>query len=122
MDDVIEYTEGVGRITAAVRRAVISGGARGVDQAAMRGALEAGGKVVGILADGLEKAVVRREHRDALADGRLALICPYDPAARFNVGHAMQRNKLVYALADAALVVSSDHGKGGAWAPLPRLD
>ena len=81
----------------------------------MRGALEAGGNVVGILADGLEKAAVRREHRKALMDGRLALVCPYDPAARFNVGHAMQRNKLIYASADAALVVSSDYGKGGTW-------
>ncbi|MBI2434693.1 MAG: hypothetical protein HYV26_17695 [Candidatus Hydrogenedentes bacterium] len=48
-------------------------------------------------------------------DGRLVLISPYDPAAAFNVGHAMQRNKLIYALADAALVVSSDYGKGGTW-------
>ena len=49
-------------------------------------------------------------------DGRAAvLISPYDPAAGFNVGHAMQRNKLIYALADAALVVSSDYGKGGTW-------
>lgn len=28
----------------------------------------------------------------------------------------MQRNKLIYALADAALVMNSDHGKGGTWA------
>ena len=112
---LIEYTENVGRLTAAARRAVISGGARGIDRAAMRGAQDAGGIVVGILADGLEKAAVRREHREALMNGRLALICPYDPAARFNVGHAMQRNKLIYALADAALVVNSDYGKGGTW-------
>ena len=115
-DALIEYTEDAGRFTAAAGRAVISGGARGIDQAAMRGALNAGGIVVGILADGLEKAAVRREHREPLMNGRLALICPYDPAARFNVGHAMQRNKLIYALADAALVVNSDHGKGGTWA------
>ena len=115
-ETLIEYTEDVGRLTAAARRAVISGGARGIDQAAMRGALDAGGIVVGILADGLERAAVRREHREALMNGRLALICPYDPAARFNVGHAMQRNKLIYALADAALVASSDYGKGGTWA------
>ena len=113
---LIEYTEEIGRLTAAAHRAVISGGARGIDQAAMRGALEAGGNVVGILADSLERIVVRREHRDALNDGRLALISPYDPGARFNVGHAMQRNKLIYALADAALVVNSDYGKGGTWA------
>ena len=113
---LVEYTEEIGRLTAAAHRAVISGGARGIDQAAMRGAQDAGGIVVGILADGLEKAVVRREHREALMNGRLALICPYDPAAGFNVGHAMQRNKLIYALADAALVVNSDYGKGGTWA------
>ena len=114
-ETLIEYTEDAGRLAAAARRAVISGGARGIDQAAMRGALHAGGIVVGILADGLEKAAVHREHREALMNGRLALICPYDPAARFNVGHAMQRNKLIYALADAALVVNSDYGKGGTW-------
>lgn len=114
-ETLIEYTEDAGRLTAAARRAVISDGARGIDQAAMRGARDAGGIVVGILADGLEKAAVRREHREALMNGRLALICPYDPAARFNVGHAMQRNKLIYALADAALVVNSDYGKGGTW-------
>src|SRR6185369_2265428 len=32
-----------------------------------------------------------------------------------NVGHAMQRNKLIYALSNAALVVSSDYDKGGTW-------
>ena len=115
-ETLIEYTEDAGRLAAAARRPVISGGARGIDQAAMRGAQDAGGIVVGILADGLEKAAVRREHREALMNGRLALICPYDPAAGFNVGHAMQRNKLIYALADTALVVNSDYGKGGTWA------
>ena len=49
-------------------------------------------------------------------DARLVLISPYDPAAGFNVGHAMQRNKMIYALADAALVVTSDFEKGGTWA------
>ena len=49
-------------------------------------------------------------------DHKLVLISPYDPAAGFNVGHAMQRNKVIYALADAALVVTSDFEKGGTWA------
>ena len=49
-------------------------------------------------------------------EGRLVLVSPYDPAAGFNVGHAMQRNKIIYALADAALVVTSDFEKGGTWA------
>jgi len=115
-DLLVSYTEGIGRLVATARRTLVSGGARGIDQAAMRGALEAGGRVVGVLADGLERAVLSREHREVLMDGRLVLVSPYDPAAGFNVGHAMQRNKLIYALADAALVVSSDYEKGGTWA------
>jgi len=91
-------------------------GSRHVDQAAMRGALEAGGKVSGVLADRLEKTAMNREHHNLLIDGQLVLISPYDPSAGFNVGHAMQRNKLIYALADVSLVVSSDSNKGGTWA------
>ena len=115
-DDVLRYAKGIGRLAAEAHTAIVSGGARGVDQAAMRGALEAGGRSVGILANGLERAALSRENRPALLDGRLLLVSPYDPAARFVVGHAMQRNKLIYALSDAALVVNSDHGHGGTWA------
>jgi len=113
---LITYTENIGRLAARARRTLVSGGARGIDQAAMRGALEAGGGAVGVLADSLERAAVNREHREALMAGRLVLVSTCDPAAGFNVGHAMQRNKLIYALADAALVVSSDYEKGGTWA------
>ena len=112
---LVEYTEGIGRLTAESGCTVVSGGARGIDQAAMRGALEAGGKVAGIMADSLERAALNRENRIPIMDGRLVLISPYDPAAGFNVGHAMQRNKLIYSLADAALVVNSDYEAGGTW-------
>ncbi len=115
-DALIAYTERIGRLAAGAGRTLISGGARGIDQAAMRGALDAGGKVVGVLADSLERAALSREHRRFLMDGRLVLVSTCDPAAGFNVGHAMQRNKLIYALADAALVVSAEHEKGGTWA------
>jgi predicted Rossmann fold nucleotide-binding protein DprA/Smf involved in DNA uptake len=49
-------------------------------------------------------------------EGRLTLISPYDPDAGFNTGNAMGRNKYIYGLADAALVVNSSFGKGGTWA------
>ncbi len=98
---LVEFTENVGRLAAQARRTVVSGAARGIDQAAMRGALEAGGKVVGVMADSLERAALHREHRDLISDGKLVLISPYDPLAGFNIGHAMQRNKLIYALSDA---------------------
>jgi DNA processing protein len=112
---LLTYTERIGQLAAHAQQTVVSGGARGIDQAAMRGALEAGGKVVGILADSLERAALNREYRAPLMEGRLVLVSPCDPMAGFNVGNAMQRNKLIYALADAGLVISSDYQKGGTW-------
>ena len=113
---LIEYTEAVGCQCASAKISVISGGAPGIDRAAMRGSLGARGRAVGVLADSLERAALNRENRDWLLDEQLVLVSPYDPSAGFNVGHAMQRNKVIYALADAALVVSADYEKGGTWA------
>jgi predicted Rossmann fold nucleotide-binding protein DprA/Smf involved in DNA uptake len=67
------------------------------------------------MSDSLERAAVARENLEPLMDHRLLVVSPYDPAAGFNVGNAMQRNKVVYALADAGLVVTSDFEKGGTW-------
>ncbi len=114
--ELLAYADSVGRLCAEAGQSVVSGGARGIDQASMRGALEAEGRAVGILADTLERAALARENRALLMDERLVLVSPYDPSAGFNVGHAMQRNKLIYAFADAALVVNSDFQKGGTWA------
>lgn len=113
---LIEYAQGIGRLAASAGLTLVSGGARGIDQAAMGGALEAGGRVSGVLADSLDRTAMQREHRNRLLADQLVLVSPYDPSAGFNVGHAMQRNKLIYSLADVALVVSADRGKGGTWA------
>jgi predicted Rossmann fold nucleotide-binding protein DprA/Smf involved in DNA uptake len=115
-DQLVLYTEAIGRRCALVKRSIISGGAHGIDRAAMTAALQSGGRVTGVLADSLERAVLNRENRNWLLDAQLVLVSPYDPSAGFNVGHAMQRNKLIYALADAALVVSAEFEKGGTWA------
>ena len=114
--EALEYADSTGRLAASAQCAIVSGGARGVDHAAMHGALSAWGTAVGVLADRLEKAAMERGNRDVLMDGQLVLVSPYDPNAGFNVGNAMQRNKLVYALADAGLVIESDYNKGGTWA------
>lgn len=95
---------------------VVSGGARGVDQTSMNAALEAGGVTIGIVADNLLRKSVERGNRHAIAQGRLLLLSPCHPNARFTVGTAMGRNKLIYAMADYALVVSADYRKGGTWA------
>lgn len=94
---------------------VVSGGARGVDSEAMLTALEAGGTVIGVLAESLVKAAVAGKYRSALRAGNLALITVYDPDAGFSVSNAMGRNKQIYALSDYALVVSASLEQGGTW-------
>ena len=115
-EQLIEYTERVGQLAADAEVPIVSGGARGVDQAAMRGSLEAGGHAIGVLGNNLERAALDRGNREPLMDGRLVLISSFDPAVRFRGWQAMERTKQIYALADAALVVNSDLGHGGTWA------
>jgi len=91
-----------------------SGGAKGVDTISMDSALEARGTAVGVLADSLEKVVRTRQY--ALRRGDLCLVTPYGPDAGFSVGAAMGRNRLIYTLADYAIVVASEAGTGGTWA------
>ena len=93
-----------------------SGGAKGVDTIGMISALDGRGMAVGILADSLERAIRVPEARAALSRGDLCLATPHAPNAGFSVGAAMGRNKLIYTLADYAVVIASDTEKGGTWA------
>lgn len=92
-----------------------SGGARGVDTLCMKAALEARGSAVGILADSLQKAIRDSETQSAISRGDLCLVTPNSPDAGFSVGAAMGRNRLIYCLADYAIVVASNAEKGGTW-------
>lgn len=95
-------------------KSVVSGGARGIDQAAMLGAIEADGTVVGVLADSLLKMSVSQKYRQALHRQDLVLVSPFHPEAGFNVGNAMARNKYIYCLSDLAVAVHSGTS-GGTW-------
>jgi DNA processing protein len=110
------FAKEVGRKAVRAGLPVVSGGARGTDRISMDGAMEAGGVAFGALADSLETTVRKTDVRQLLSDGRLALVTPYAPGAGFSVGAAMGRNKIIYGLADFAVVVSSDHQTGGTWA------
>ncbi len=111
-----EFSREIGELCAVNNMPVVSGCARGVDQIAMKAALDAKGIVVGVLADNLLQKSTERYARNAISDKRLLLISPYHPVARFTVGTAMGRNKLIYAMADYGLVVSAEYKKGGTWA------
>ena len=81
----------------------------------MAGALDSGGAVVGVPAEGLRVAARSPEVRRRVHNGELCIASPYAPAMRFTAGNAMGRNKIVYGLADVTLVVCSDNGSGGTW-------
>lgn len=115
-ESLIMYASGIGGLCAQSQCNLISGGAKGIDAAAMKGAQDAGGVVFNVMAEKLEKAAMSRENRDHLLNGKLVLVSAYDPKAAFNVGHAMQRNKMIYGLSQAALVVDASVNKGGTWA------
>jgi predicted Rossmann fold nucleotide-binding protein DprA/Smf involved in DNA uptake len=108
----IDFATALGRACARSGLAVVSGGARGIDSAAMLSAADAGGIAIGVLAEALERVVRRPDLRTHLVDGELTLIAAQHPAAGFSVGGAMGRNRLIYCLAEAAIVVASGE-KGG---------
>jgi len=108
--------EFIGSACAHAGLVLYSGGARGVDSLSAQAALAGRGTSVGVLAHSLERLMRPPETRAALERGDLALVTPYAPDAGFSVGAAMGRNRLIYTLADYAIVVASDAGKGGTWA------
>lgn len=110
--DDLEFTDQLGAKAAISRIAIISGGARGVDESAMLGAMNAGGNVVGIMADSLMQAATSAKWRGGLINSNLVLVSPYYPEAGFSAGNAMARNKYIYCLADSSLVIHSGK-KGG---------
>ena len=94
---------------------VISGGARGVDQVAMNAAFQAGGNVIGVVADSLMKGLRKPDVRRAIYDEQVLMCTPYAPEAPFKVWNAMGRNKLIYALSNVTVVVTGEVGRGGTW-------
>lgn len=110
----LQFTEEVGQKAASNGIGIVSGGARGVDETSMLSAIKAGGNVIGIMADSLLRAATSSKWRNGLMQGNTVLISPFYPEAGFNAGNAMSRNKYIYTLSDAALVVHSGT-KGGTW-------
>jgi predicted Rossmann fold nucleotide-binding protein DprA/Smf involved in DNA uptake len=87
-----------------------------VDRLAMNAGLDARGHIVGVLADSLLRTARDPEVRRAVSDGLVCLCSPYKPTAGFTVANAMGRNKLIYAMSTATLVVECEEGSGGTWA------
>lgn len=92
---------------------VVSGLARGIDSAAIRGALRAGGRTAAVLGNGLD-VVYPKENRylyeDVAAAG--ALISEYPPGTEPSRGHFPVRNRILSGLCTATLVVEAPERSG----------
>ena len=92
---------------------VVSGLAKGIDAAAMRGALRAGGHPVAVLGGGVD-VVYPRENRFLYEDvaTRGALISEYPPGTEPKAEHFPIRNRIIAGLSLATLVVEAPRKSG----------
>jgi len=111
-----ESAEELARTAVEIGRSVVSGAARGVDTFAMNAAFFAHGTVVGVVADSLKARIRKPEILQAIDDDSICLVSQQHPSAGFTPASAMARNKLVYALSETTVVVSTDVETGGTWA------
>ena len=100
------YALGFAREAAEQDYVVISGYARGVDQQAHRGALEAGGTTIAVLPQGINSISFVPELGPLIdPEHNFLALSMFEPDAPWKVWRAMQRNKLLVGLSSAVLVV-----------------
>ena len=92
---------------------VVTGLARGIDSAAARGALRAGGQDVGILGNGVD-VIYPRENRSLYEDVAAVgtLISEYPPGTAPSSSHFPVRNRIISGLSLAVLVVEAPERSG----------
>lgn len=105
-EDNLRFAEEVGRQAAQQGMVLVSGNARGADKAAQNACLQAGGKVISVVADSLQERRVR-ENMLYLSEGG------FDEP--FSAQRALSRNRCIHALGRMVFVAQSDLGKGGTW-------
>ena len=92
---------------------IISGMARGIDAAAHRAALDAGGRTVAVLGTGIDVPypVAHRELHRALSE-RACVVSESGPGVRAGPGAFPKRNRIIAGLADATIVVEAGYKSG----------
>ena len=109
----IREAERLGFELAAGGAAVVTGLARGIDSSAAKGALRAGGRVIGVLGNGLD-VIYPPENRflyeDVAASG--ALLSEYAPGTEPAGRHFPTRNRIISGLSLATLVVEAPEKSG----------
>ena len=100
------FAQQVGMEAARQGITLVSGNARGADREAQEACLDAGGRVIGVVADELEKYPLRKNVLYLSEDS-------FD--VQFSSQRALSRNRIIHALGYLTLVAQSEIGTGGTW-------
>ena len=101
-----KFAREAGRQIAKQGYIMVSGNAKGADREAQEACLEAGGKVISIVADSLQDKL--------LAENMLYLSLD-DFDKEFSTQRALHRNHVIHSMAALTLVAQCTWGKGGTW-------
>lgn len=105
-EDNARFAAEVGRQAARQDYVLISGNARGADRTAQNACLEAGGRVISIVADELARQPLRKNMLFLSEDG-------YD--APFSVRRALSRNRCIHGLGLKTFAAQAGLKTGGTW-------
>lgn len=100
------FAQAVGRYAAGQGLVLVSGNARGADRTAQEACLEAGGRVISIVADELWKHPLRE---------RILYLSEEDYDSPFTAQRALSRNRCIHTLGRLVFVAQSGYEKGGTW-------
>lgn len=109
-EEVLEYTRAMSRALAKAHVTVVTGHAAGVDKAAEDAALDEGGGIVSVLAEGLTEKAAREVA--SLPDLDVLLVSEFPVGVAWSPRTAMQRNSTIAALARAVVVVAAGESGG----------
>ena len=115
-EETLEFTHLAAQYLSEQGANVISGNARGVDRAALEGAINSIGWTTLILPEGILKLskAQMRILQPKIESGNVLLMSQFHPNAQWVVSRAMDRNKLVTGLAQVVIVAESNT-QGGTW-------
>lgn len=101
-----KFAAEVGRQAAQQDYVLVSGNARGADRTAQESCLEAGGKVISVVADELWKQPLREN---------VLYLSEDDFEVSFSAQRALSRNRVIHALGLKTFVAQSSFHTGGTW-------
>jgi DNA processing protein len=119
-DATLAYTTKLAKACVEAGAVVVSGGAYGIDAAAHRGAMAAGGRTWAVLATGYDKVYPdgrdgREDHGplyEEIVDKGGALVWPFPPGQLAHLETFFPRNRALVALSDAVVVAEAPRRSG----------